>query len=76
MLFRSAVLEWHDDAIDILATPDGRVRVLDEDELPNDLELGRRQSILGARDRVLRELGSLIHDAEMATAKYFKDGGA
>jgi predicted RNA-binding protein associated with RNAse of E/G family len=74
--FDGAVLEWHDDAIDILATPDGRVRVLDEDELPNDLELGRRQSILGARDRVLRELGSLIHDAEMATAKYFKDGGA
>lgn len=74
--FDGAVLEWRDDAIDILATPDGRVRVLDEDELPDDLESNRRHAIIGARDRVLRELGSLIRDAELSTSRYLDTGGA
>src|SRR5262245_50075477 len=31
-------IEWRDLAVDVLATPDGRVAVLDEDELPRDLD--------------------------------------
>lgn len=69
--FDGTVLRWRDDAIDILATPDGNVRVLDEDELPVDLDPALRAAIVAARDRVLNEVASLIRDADESTARYF-----
>lgn len=69
--FDGSVLHWRDDAVDILATPDGRVRVLDEDELPHDLDRATRNAIDGARDLVLAELSELIREAETSTARYF-----
>ena len=69
--FDGNTLRWRDDAIDILATPDGNVRVLDEDELPDNLEPPTRAAILAARDRVLGEVASLIHDADERTACHF-----
>lgn len=60
----AGVLEWHDYAVDILATPDGRVQVLDEDELPNDMNLKLRAHVQHARDRILGELPELIRKAE------------
>ena len=56
-------LEWRDLVLDVLASPAGRVEVLDEDELPADLdqelrariELGKR-SILGAPQRLTAEI--------------------
>ena len=51
------VLIWHDLFIDIVATPDGEVAVLDEDELEEaDLltsDPGLHQHILAARDELL-----------------------
>jgi hypothetical protein len=61
-------LEWRDLAVDILATPDGRVVVLDEDELPADLDLALRRYIDAARDEVLRGLERLIRESEHTSA--------
>ena len=58
-------VEWRDLTVDILITPDLRCRVLDEDELPDDLDhklLTRinatRDSLCSAADRLLREFES------------------
>lgn len=56
--------EWDDLAIDVLASPDGRVEVLDEDELPASLDPDRLAHIFAARDEVLRSLPALIETAE------------
>jgi len=55
-------VEWRDLAVDILITPDLRCRILDEDELPDDLDrnlLARihatRDSLCGAPARLLQE---------------------
>lgn len=69
--FDGSVLRWRDDAVDVLATPDGRVRVLDEDEVPDGLEPTARQSIFAARDQVLAELELLIENAQTSTARSF-----
>ncbi|HEX2035080.1 MAG TPA: DUF402 domain-containing protein, partial [Chloroflexota bacterium] len=61
-------LHWRDLAVDILATPDGRVQVLDEDELPPDLDPGLRRYVESARDEVLRCLPSLIRESEARAA--------
>ena len=60
----AGLLEWRDLAVDVLATPDGRVRVLDEDELPADLDPALRRYVEAARDRILAELPELIRDSE------------
>lgn len=67
--FETATLEWHDLAVDILATPDGRIEVLDEDELPPGLDHERRRYIETARDEVLRDLATLIRTSEHESAK-------
>jgi hypothetical protein len=67
------VIEWDDLAIDVLATPDGRMQVLDEYEIPADLAPRRREAILAARDEVLRDLPALIETAERTTALVFQD---
>jgi predicted RNA-binding protein associated with RNAse of E/G family len=64
------LLEWHDLAVDVLATPDGRVQVLDEDELPADLAPTLRRYVEAARDRVLRDLSVLIAESEARSAGY------
>jgi predicted RNA-binding protein associated with RNAse of E/G family len=41
---------WRDLVVDVLVTPDGRCRVLDEDELPVDLDVALRHRIESTRD--------------------------
>ncbi len=45
-------IAWRDLAVDVLITPDLRCRVLDEDELPADLDAGLRAYIEAARERL------------------------
>ena len=54
----------------MLATPDGRVQVLDEDELPPDLDPALRRYVEEARDRILRDLPDLIAESEARSAGY------
>jgi hypothetical protein len=56
-------LEWRDLTLDVLATPAGRLEVLDEDELPADLDQTLRarideakQAILGDPQQVMAEI--------------------
>ena len=44
------MIEWRDLVVDVLMTADGRCRVLDENELPDDLEDGLRHYIEATRD--------------------------
>jgi len=59
-------VEWEDLEVDVLVTPDRRVRVLDEDRIPESAT-GRLAEIAGARDRVLDEYGRVVHEIEAAS---------
>ena len=67
--FDGSTLEWHDLAVDVLATPSGRIDVLDEDELPGDLDPALRSRIMHACDAVLASLAELTSDADITTAR-------
>ena len=45
-------IAWRDLTVDVLMTPDRRCRVLDEDELPDDLDEPLRDRINATRDRL------------------------
>jgi predicted RNA-binding protein associated with RNAse of E/G family len=55
---------WRDLTVDVLVTPDGRCQVLDEDELPGELEAELRQTIEATRDYLLREHQALLVQIE------------
>ncbi|HET8629413.1 MAG TPA: DUF402 domain-containing protein [Thermomicrobiales bacterium] len=63
-----AAIAWRDLAVDVLATPDGRAQVLDEDELPPDLDPALRAAIAAARDDLLAALPALLPAIERCTA--------
>ncbi len=55
---------WRDLVVDVLMDADSRVRVLDEDELPRDLDAGLRCSIEQARYLVATHARELSQEAE------------
>lgn len=55
-------IAWRDLTVDVLITPDGRCRILDEEELPADIDPRLRHYINRARDQLCRE--PLSHLAE------------
>lgn len=55
---------WRDLAVDVLITPDLRCRVLDEDELPDDLDHELRACIESARDTLCADPEGLLHEFE------------
>lgn len=59
-------VEWEDLEVDILVTPDGRARVLDEDRVPESAA-GRLPEIARGRSRVLREFPHVIQEIEAAS---------
>lgn len=67
-------VEWEDLEVDILVTPDGRARVLDEDRLPESAA-ARRGEIARGRALVLREYSQVVQDVEAASrALLARDG--
>jgi hypothetical protein len=64
---------WRDLMVDVLVTPDGRCRVLDEEELPRDLEAELRQRIEATRDDLLAEHGTLLGQIERRSAILFAE---
>ncbi len=48
-------IEWRDLTVDVLITPDGRCRVLDEQELPADIDAGLLRYIGETRDELCHE---------------------
>jgi hypothetical protein len=57
-------LEWRDLTLDVLATPAGRLEVLDEHELPVDLDPGLRARITAATEVILADPGALMSEIE------------
>jgi hypothetical protein len=59
---------WDDYAVDVLAWPDGRVEVVDEDEVPADADAELLTFIAEAKTLVLDELRSIVGAVERETA--------
>jgi predicted RNA-binding protein associated with RNAse of E/G family len=58
---------WRDLIVDILITPDQRCRVLDEDELPNDLDHNLLAYINATRDLLCAGPASLLQEFETSS---------
>jgi hypothetical protein len=57
-------LEWRDLTVDVLATPDGRLEVLDEDELPVGLDAATRARIEEAKQSILADPRRLLAEID------------
>lgn len=57
-------LEWRDLTVDILTTPAGRCDVLDEDELPAELEPALRRRIDEGKAAILEHTAALLAELE------------
>jgi hypothetical protein len=57
-------IEWRDLTVDVLATPSGRLEVLDEHELPSDLDPALRARIQRGRDAILSDAAGLMAEVE------------
>ncbi len=55
---------WRDLAVDILVDPQGKVHVLDEDELPADLDAELGDYIIEAKEHILGNFADIIHEAD------------
>lgn len=66
----SDVVAYRDLVLDVLIRPGGALEVLDEDELPADLETGARRSIADAMEVVVTGAKGLMREVEESTARY------
>lgn len=67
----SSKICWRDLVVDVLLTPDGRCRVLDEDELPRDIEPQLLKKIETTRDDILADRQQLMVAIEEQTTQYW-----
>lgn len=58
------MIHWRDLIVDLLITPDGQCLVLDEDELPPDLDPTLRATIDAARDDLILNQHALVAELE------------
>ena len=58
---------WRDLTVDVLITPDQRCRVLDEDELPDDLDRDLLSHINTTRDLLCAEQQQLVREFEASS---------
>lgn len=63
---------WRDLVVDLLVTPDGRCRVLDEEELRPNLDPALRRRIEAARDAVLAGHLALLTEVERRSAELLR----
>jgi predicted RNA-binding protein associated with RNAse of E/G family len=62
------VIHWRDLIVDVVITSDGECLVLDEDELPDDLEPALLAMIEAARDDLVRDHPALVAELEERAA--------
>lgn len=65
---------WRDLTVDILITPDLRCRVLDEDELPDDLDRNLLALINTTRDNLCSAPETLLREFERSTRSLLAEG--
>jgi uncharacterized protein len=66
---------WRDLVVDVLVTPDGRCRVLDEDELPAEMDASLRQRIKVTQDELVRQHETLLAEIEVRSVRLLRDLG-
>jgi Protein of unknown function (DUF402) len=64
-------LEWRDLVVDLLATPDGAVTVLDEEELPEQLEPEAAAHIAAGKAAILGAPGDRIAEIESISRGFY-----
>ena len=64
------IFRWRDLAVDILITAEGRVQVLDEDELPSDISPALIQYINNAKQHILTRYPRIIDEAKQEISRY------
>ena len=67
---RAHSVEWRDLVVDVLVTPDGTARVLDEDELPVDLAPKLRATIAGAVEHILANRQTIVAGVEADSRRF------
>lgn len=60
-------LDWRDLVVDVLATPAGRLDVLDEDELPPDLDAEARDGIEAGKAALLDATAAVLAEVDAAS---------
>jgi hypothetical protein len=63
-VIEASQLEWRDLTLDVLVTPAGRLEVLDEDELPPDLDAATRAHIEEAKQSILADPRRLMAEID------------
>lgn len=61
---------YRDLVVDVLLRPSGAIEILDEDELPTDLEPAARKSIAEALEVVVTGARGLMREVEQETARH------
>lgn len=64
------LVAYRDLVIDVLMRPSGALEILDEDELPPDLEPGARKSIADALEVVITGARQLVREVEQESARH------
>jgi hypothetical protein len=64
-------LEWRDLTVDVLAMPSGRLEVLDEHELPADLDAALRARIDRGRDSILTDPQGVMAEIERRSRELY-----
>jgi len=66
---------WRDLVVDVLVTPDGRCRVLDEEELPAEMEVSLRQRINLIQEELVRQHKALLAEIEVRSVRLLREVG-
>jgi predicted RNA-binding protein associated with RNAse of E/G family len=61
------VVAWRDLIVDVVVTPDGKIDILDEDELPPDLPAEHRGTIARALEQIVTNPKRLVAEVERET---------
>jgi hypothetical protein len=64
-------IEWRDLTVDVLATPEGRLEVLDEDELPPDLDPELRARIDAGKESILADPQRVMAEIERRSQELY-----
>jgi predicted RNA-binding protein associated with RNAse of E/G family len=68
-------VRWRDLVVDVLVTPDGHCRVIDQEEIPLDLDSDLKKKIQDIRDNLLRSHTQLVREIEGRTAELWWKSG-
>jgi protein associated with RNAse G/E len=70
---RTDSVSWRDLIIDLLVTPDGHCRVLDAEELPQDLDEGLARMIEETEDYIKGHYHAITEDVATRSAAYMNE---